>query len=417
MHFSFFLCDGQLQILVKSVFDVFRGVRIVPHEVEEGVSLLFRFFAAPAVLPVGSGGLAYDHYEKLGNVSVIDHHGIVHEFAGPADLGRRNVFSYFVFREFFGEYFQKLFPAGLGIVIFVVVLGDERRSGRSFSAGCLFAFFYTEFVFQFVYSFLESVCMFFQAVFERTEEVLCVQAEDIAERDFMQISDGQKQRVLFARALCQQPRVLVLDEPTSFLDIHNKIELLDILIEAARERQTTVILSLHEIDLAEKVSDLVMCVRGDRAEAPDRPQAVFTDAHIRDLYGLTRGSYLVSRGSVELVRPEGKPRVFVIGGAGRGLNHYRELQRRRIPFAAGILFKNDMEYEVARALAQTTVSAEAFEPVPEEVVERAAEAMLSCRDVLLAWNPDGQTGNINRKLVETAQKFNKNIVFSVGELQ
>ena len=244
-----------------------------------------------------------------------------------------------------------------------------------------------------------------------------VQADDIADRDFTQISDGQKQRILLARALCQQPQVLVLDEPTSFLDIHNKIELLDILLETARKKRTTVILSLHEIDLAEKVSDLILCVRGDHAEAPDKPENVFTDAHIRDLYGLTRGSYLVSRGSVELVRPEGQPRVFVIGGAGSGLSHYRELQKRRIPFAAGILYENDMEYEVAKSLAQKVISIGAYEPLSDAVKEQAKEVMLSCGTVLLAEDPNNSANPVKAGLIEEARQHNMNIVFSAEELQ
>jgi iron complex transport system ATP-binding protein len=240
-----------------------------------------------------------------------------------------------------------------------------------------------------------------------------VRADDIADRDFSQISDGQRQRVLLARALCQQPEVLVLDEPTSFLDIRNKIELLDIMLETAREKRTTVILSLHEIDLAEKLSDLVMCVRGDRAEEPDAHEKVFKDAHIRELYSITQGSYLVSRGSVELVKAEGAPRVFVLGGGGKGLNHYRELQKRRIPFAAGLLYENDMEYEVAAALAQTVVSCPGFGAVPGEAVKRAEEVMLSCEAVLAA----SAAGEANRELLEYARQHNMIIVFSAGELQ
>ena len=241
-----------------------------------------------------------------------------------------------------------------------------------------------------------------------------VQADDIADRDFGQISDGQRQRILLARALCQQPEVLVLDEPTSFLDIHNKIELLDILLETARVKRTAVILSLHEIDLAEKVADLVMCVKGERAEAPGRADEVFTDAHIKELYGLDRGSYLVSRGSVELVKPEGRPRVFVLGGAGSGLRLYRELQKKRIPFCAGILCKNDMEYEVARALAQTVVSAGAFETADEETKRRALKLMRECGAVLAA---DRSGNKLNAGLLEAARQHKLKILFSAGELE
>ncbi len=85
-------------------------------------------------------------------------------------------------------------------------------------------------------------------------------AAHLADRDFNRISDGQRQRVLLARAICQQPEVILLDEPTSFLDIKGKIELLTILKELAHTGQLAVILSLHELELAEKIADTVVCV-------------------------------------------------------------------------------------------------------------------------------------------------------------
>ena len=82
------------------------------------------------------------------------------------------------------------------------------------------------------------------------ESLKKVSAIDIADNDFSQISDGQRQRIMLARAICQKPEVIVLDEPTSFLDIRHKIELLDILQEMAVKDNVAVIVSLHEIELA-----------------------------------------------------------------------------------------------------------------------------------------------------------------------
>ena len=97
---------------------------------------------------------------------------------------------------------------------------------------------------------------------EKVEKAMrAVHAEELGGRDFNAISDGQRQRVLLARAICQEPEVIILDEPTSFLDIRHKLELLAILRRMAKEKGITVIMSLHEIDLAQKISDKVVCVK------------------------------------------------------------------------------------------------------------------------------------------------------------
>jgi iron complex transport system ATP-binding protein len=71
---------------------------------------------------------------------------------------------------------------------------------------------------------------------------------------------------MLARALCQEPKLLVLDEPTSFLDIRNKLEFLHLLRMLARGRRIAVIMSLHELDLAQKFSDEIVCIRDGRAD-------------------------------------------------------------------------------------------------------------------------------------------------------
>ena len=179
-----------------------------------------------------------------------------------------------------------------------------------------------------------------------------VHAWDLKDRDFTAISDGQRQRILLARAICQEPEIIILDEPTSFLDIRHKLELLAILKKMVLEKQMTVIMSLHELDLAQKISDQVICVHGDHIEKYGAPEEIFTSDYIRKLYGITRGSYNAEFGCVEMEPPAGKPEVFVIGGNGSGIPVYRKLQRQGIPFVTGVLHTNDADYQVAKELGE-----------------------------------------------------------------
>ncbi|MDR1764562.1 MAG: ATP-binding cassette domain-containing protein [Lachnospiraceae bacterium] len=114
---------------------------------------------------------------------------------------------------------------------------------------------------------------------------------DLAGRDFAKISDGQRQRVLLARALCQEPRVIILDEPTSFLDARYVHALLDTLKKLARQRCVCVILSLQQIEPARKISDLVMCVKGSCVFGLGKPQEVLTKENICRLYDMDEGGY------------------------------------------------------------------------------------------------------------------------------
>ncbi len=238
-----------------------------------------------------------------------------------------------------------------------------------------------------------------QKVLDAMEQV---HAADLAERDFAAVSDGQRQRILLARALCQEPEILVLDEPTSFLDIRHKLELLSILRAMAKEKGITVILSLHEIDLAQKISDKVMCVRGETIEHFGTPEEIFREDVLAPLYGIAPASYNITFGSVELPPPPGTPDVFVISGGGTGAAAFRRLQREGRPFYTGILYTNDVDYAVARSLAGRVFSAPPFEPVGEDLYLPAEDAMRSCHTVLYTGTPIGTHNRHIARLLDRA---------------
>ena len=231
-----------------------------------------------------------------------------------------------------------------------------------------------------------------------------VDALELADRDFSTLSDGQRQRIMLARAICQQPEVIVLDEPTAYLDIRHKIELLNILREMAHDNGITVIMSLHEIDLAAKISDQLLFVKGDTIAVFGRPDEIFEGDTINRLYDIEHGSYNALLGSVELTRPQGEPQVFVVGGGGHGVPVYRALQKQQIPFAAGILFDNDVDYQVARGLSDNVVTAPAFEPMTGQHYDAAAGLLCRCGIVIDAGTPLGTFNQMNGRLLELAAR-------------
>lgn len=230
-----------------------------------------------------------------------------------------------------------------------------------------------------------------------------VNALDLADCDFSALSDGQRQRIMLARAICQEPEIIILDEPTAYLDIRHKIELLDILRGMARENGVTVIMSLHEIDLAMKISDYIMCVKGETVEAFGPPEIIFENDTIEQLYDINSGSYDLLFGSVELTKPVGAPRVFVVGGGGFGIPFYRALQKRSIPFAAGILYENDVDLQVAAKLSDNVVTAPAFERMNKKQFDEASRLLKGCEAVIDAGTPVGEFNSFNAELIKLAE--------------
>jgi len=234
------------------------------------------------------------------------------------------------------------------------------------------------------------------------ESMKMVRAYELKDRFFDTLSDGQKQRVLLAKALCQQPQVLILDEPTSFLDIRHKLELLMILRKLAVEQHLTVVLSLHEIDLAAKLADTVVLVNGDRIHCCGMPEDVLNDATIAELYGLKNGHFDAITGSVEMPRADGAAEAFVAAGNGCGIRVYRALQKRGIPFATGILMQCDMDHRVAADLAVKTFAADAFEPPVSGTIEEARQLIEGVRYVIDAGMPIGRYNESTVELLKHA---------------
>lgn len=239
------------------------------------------------------------------------------------------------------------------------------------------------------------------------EAMELVHVTEIKEQDFTQISDGQRQRVMLARAICQEPEIIILDEPTSYLDVKYKLEFLSILQEMRRRKRLTVIMSLHELELAARVSDKILCINGRYVDRFGKPEEIFVPGYIAKLFSITSGSFDEENGSMELEASKGPAEVFVIAGGGTGKNTYRRLQREGISFITGILFENDLDYPAARALAAEVITAEAFEPVADTLLAEARKKIDSCKRVICCRKKFGSLELANKELLAFAGQRGK----------
>lgn len=230
---------------------------------------------------------------------------------------------------------------------------------------------------------------------------------ELADRNFDAISDGQRQRVLLARAVCQEPEIIILDEPTSYLDIRHKLELLTILRDMAKDNGITVVMSLHEIDLAQKISDRVICVKGDHIALMGPPEEIFTENAVEKIYEIDSGSYDPLFGSVELAKTNGEAKAFVLCGCGTGIPIFHKLQKQGIPFVAGVLYENDVDYRLAKRLASKVIAQSPFTIITESTMNEAKKQLECCEYLIDAHAPVGDCNRCTLKLVEKAKAQGK----------
>jgi len=109
---------------------------------------------------------------------------------------------------------------------------------------------------------------------------------ELAERSVDELSGGQRQRVWIAMALAQQTDVLLLDEPTTYLDVSHQVEVLDLLTDLNRTRGTTIVMVLHDLNLAARYADHLIALVDGRVHAAGEPAAVLTEDTVRVVFGL-----------------------------------------------------------------------------------------------------------------------------------
>ncbi|MFF5180550.1 ABC transporter ATP-binding protein [Micromonospora sp. NPDC000316] len=141
------------------------------------------------------------------------------------------------------------------------------------------------------------------------------QTADLADRSVDELSGGQRQRVWIAMALAQQTDLLLLDEPTTFLDVSHQVEVLDLLTDLNKTRGTTIVMVLHDLNLAARYADHLIALAAGKLHAAGEPTQVLTQECVRAVFGLESQVIIDPTSEKPLMLPIG--RHHVIPSAGR----------------------------------------------------------------------------------------------------
>ncbi len=241
-----------------------------------------------------------------------------------------------------------------------------------------------------------------------------------ADRSINEISGGERQRVIIARALAQRPRILLLDEPTSHLDINNQMEILGIVRNLRGE--VTVVAVMHDLNLASHYCDRLILLHKGSIHANGTPREVITGANLKEVFGINaaiRTNQATNKPYIIPLFEEGRRTetvlsVHVICGGGSGSELMYALIRQGYRVTTGILSVNDSDFETAEDLKIPCIAEAPFCGISQRAHDELAAQLRRSDAVILTSMPFGQ-GNIENVRILKEFKDRNIIIYAPGD--
>lgn len=219
------------------------------------------------------------------------------------------------------------------------------------------------------------------------------------DRLYNELSGGERQRVILARAITQQPQIILLDEPTSALDLHHQIEVMELIRDLNEKEQITVMAVLHDINLASRFCSRIVILKDGKVKADGTPQEVINRDEMEALYDMklfVKNNPLLGKPEIIPIRvmdetPASKPkRIHVICGEKGGVRLLEQLVNMGHHVTAGVLNQGSDDNEICDYLGIRHVEIGAFQPVRPEDQAKNLELMRDADAVLVADIPFGE---------------------------
>jgi len=242
--------------------------------------------------------------------------------------------------------------------------------------------------------------------------------QDLADRLITALSGGERQRVIIAKALAQEPEIILLDEPTSHLDINHQMEILELLKRLNKENGVTVVTVFHDLNLAAQYCRRLILMQGGRVFDLGRPEEILTAANIKKVYGanvLIRKNPATGRPTVMLLAHDapditGKGRVHVICGGGAGAAMLGLLANQGYEVTAGVLNAGDIDWEAGKLLQLKMVEDTPFSTISENSHRRNLELIKKADACVMVNIPFGHGNLKNLEAASLARDWGKPVL-------
>ena len=223
----------------------------------------------------------------------------------------------------------------------------------------------------------------------------------LAERPINELSGGEKQRVIIARALAQEPKILLLDEPLTHLDIMNQLEIMDLVKDLCVKDNLVVLAVFHDFNLAARYCNTVMMLKDNKIFAAGSLTEVLTSENIKSVFRvdaivkkhLVTNSVFVIPLSPQKVSPHRKCSIHLICGAGTGTALMKVLLDEGYSVTAGVLNVLDTDFETAQFLKIPVTTEAPFSPITEKN-HKANLAMISKASTIVLTSVPFGYGNL-----------------------